>query len=112
MMKTKEGSKMDIQRLIGIGGSEWIKDGYHRIYFNLDIMTEMIGLDLSFYKTGNIQSARLNGETISNSKAKGLLMSINGKFWYDVKNDKWCCKDMNVDRAREIKQAILAKLEV
>lgn len=50
--KAMGGSKMDIQRLIEIGGSEWIKDGYHRIYFNLDIMTEMIGLDLSFYKTG------------------------------------------------------------
>lgn len=102
---------MDIQKLIEIGGNEWIKDEYHRIYFNLDVMVEMIGLDLSFYKTGNIQSARLNGDSISNSHAKRLLSSIDGKFWYDVKNDKWTCKNMDADRAREIKQAILAKIQ-
>lgn len=100
---------MDIEKLKAVGGSEWIRDEHHRIYFNLDVMVKMIELELGFYKTGNISSARLDGEQISNSKAKQILNSINGKFYYDVKSDGWKSTLPSAEWAKRIKWAILEK---
>ena len=75
---------MDIETLKIIGGSEWIKDDYHRIYFkNLE---EFYGLKCSYYKSGNISEAWLDGKRISNSQAKKIQNSIGRmKVWFDVK---------------------------
>jgi len=100
---------MDIQRLVKIGGNEWIKGEHHRVYFNSDVQAKMIGLSCSCYKTGNISSATLNGEVISNCEAKRILSSI-GKLWYDAKTGKWEHRDMADSRAQEIIDAIEAEV--
>jgi len=107
-----EEFKMDIEKLKQLGGTEWIKDEHHRIYFNTDAIVKIINLELTFYNTGNISSARLDGEQISNSKANQLLQKINGKLWYDIYKEKWSKKDIDTDEAKKIKRAIEDKLEV
>jgi hypothetical protein len=105
---------MDIQRLIEIGGNEWIKNEHHRVYFNSDIQAKLIGLTCSYYNTGNIRSASLNGDQISNSEAKRILSSIGygyGKLWYDVKTDSWGHRDIADSRAQEIIDAITAEVK-
>lgn len=60
----------------------WTKTGwngkkYDRIYFN----AKDLGLELDYYKTGNISDASIDGMSISNSRARQLLSS---KAYYDV----------------------------
>lgn len=56
-------------------------DGWHKL----------VGLEIDRYKTGNISSASVNGESISNGTA-GRLLGV--KVWLDdtdeVHVDYWC----------------------
>ncbi|MBC8400076.1 MAG: hypothetical protein H8E14_01160 [Candidatus Marinimicrobia bacterium] len=74
---------MDTEKLINIGGNEWIKNDFHRIYFNN--LCDIVGLACSYFGTGNISSATLNGVIISNCRAKEIKSGLDtGKFWFDV----------------------------
>lgn len=69
------------QQILALGGREWTgRNGQHRIYLNN--WYELAGLEISWYGSGNIRSAKLDDELISNRKA-GMLMTA--KVWYDVK---------------------------
>jgi hypothetical protein len=77
---------MDIEKMKKIGGKEWQTGNHHRIYFNN--LIKWFGLECTLYGTGNISSASLNGENISNVRAREIAMCLNsGKVWYDV-NEK------------------------
>lgn len=79
---------MNIEQLKKIGGSEWQKGDYHRIYFNN--LAEIYGLTCSFYNTGNVSSASLDGEKISNSGARRILSALgDAKLWYDVNSGRF-----------------------
>ena len=58
-----------------------------RVYFERSATTEIIGLELTQYKTGNIASAKLNGKTISNSKAKKVLGQVFDVY-FDIAENK------------------------
>ena len=74
------------ENLVAVGGSRWTKAGKDRVYFNS--WRTFIDLELSYYNSGNIASATLKGEHISNSKAAKLLGGIE-KVWYDVSDGKF-----------------------
>ncbi len=110
----REGSEMSEQEIIRaleeIGGREWRKADYHRVYFNADTMAEMGGLKLWFYNTGNISGAELNGETISNSEAKRIMSGLMGfKVWYDLKERKWLRNGDVSSHARAVFDQFLVK---
>jgi hypothetical protein len=68
--------------------SFWLKNDYHRIYFN--DLQKLYGLDVNFYKTGNISSASLREKAISNNKAKKIWRDLAAiKIWYDVKTKEF-----------------------
>lgn len=78
---------MNIEILKQIG-SEWQKNGKHRIYFNG--LGELYGIETERYNTGNICGATLNGNTISNSEAKRLIgRLLDCKVWFDVVDGKF-----------------------
>lgn len=56
--------------IIAIGGKEWRTATKHRVYLNN--WQELAGLEIEHYKSGNICSATLDGERISNSRAAKL----------------------------------------
>lgn len=64
------------------GFRRWTKYGMDRLY----VTAKSIGLEVERYNTGNIRSAVMNGETISNSQAKKILADINGAY-VDVKTE-------------------------
>lgn len=100
-----------INALIELGGKEWIKDDHHRIYFNRAATAELIGFEVTRYKTGNIRSAKLNGSEISNRRARGVDSDLSfGKFWYDVKTDMYMQKGMSAEVASLIKEKIIEKV--
>jgi len=99
-----------VSNMVAIGGREWIKNEMHRVYFNLDVTVPALGLVLSFYNTGNISRALLNGETISNCEATRILHSIDGKIWYDVKSDKWYSQGVSSQYSHDIIAGIKSRL--
>ncbi|MEV6165738.1 helix-turn-helix domain-containing protein [Streptomyces sp. NPDC052052] len=64
-----------------IGGNEWIRGNYHRIYLN--DWTEYAGIEVTRYGTGSISSASLGGRGIANGRAYDLLGAVS-KVYFDV----------------------------
>ena len=64
-------SEKDIAKLLEAGGKRWSKYGKDRIYIDV----ETLGLEVSYYKTGNVSNAAWQGEGISNNDARRLLGS-------------------------------------
>jgi len=96
------------ENLEAIGGRRWIKGGHDRIYFNN--WPELIGLEINRYKTGNISSAFLDGELISNRQA-GLLLNMINKVYWDTQAGHLCIQwtpgESRIMTRDELKQAIL-----
>lgn len=82
----------DKQRLLEVG-NEWQRGTMYRIYIN--DLARWYGLQYTTYKTGNVSSAKLDGEPISNGKASDLLRDLYwAKLWLDVKDDKFYSKGL------------------
>lgn len=81
--------KTTAEKLEDIGVKAWERDGMKRYYINDDQLEAVFGLSIGRYKTGNISSASLNGEGISNSKAYKL---IGRGIWYDANANSWMQK--------------------
>lgn len=92
-----------IKALEAKGFSRWQKNGHDRLYIN----SSHFGLECSYYNTGNISSASLNGEPISNSEAY-RIKSV--KAYVDVKTGKLHIaggRCNSVDEIRETLQALI-----
>lgn len=72
-----------IETMTAIGGSEWTsRDGSkHRVYIN--DWHALAGLDVSYYKTGNVNGATLGGRAIANGRVAGIANAI-AKVYYDT----------------------------
>lgn len=67
-------------------GNRWTKKG-DRLYLTDAFMLSAIGLEYECYKTGNICSATLNGEHISNSKATKIASFLRfAKIYVDLES--------------------------
>jgi hypothetical protein len=88
------------QSLVAIGGKLWERDDKRRVYFN--DLAEFLGLEVNRYNTGNVSSATLNGDKISNSQATRMLWAISGKLWWDAADEKFHWKDLNSAYAAQI----------
>jgi hypothetical protein len=75
--------------LVQIGGKYWrSNDGSkERVYIPHETFHTMIGLELQFFGTGNISSAKLKGKPISNNKARNIHFGINP--YYDLNENKF-----------------------
>lgn len=90
-------------------GREWSTDRYHRIYIN-DLPT-LYGLKVTRYKTGNISSATLDGERISNGHASKLLTSLElGKLWWDYADQQFHAHGMSEQMMSVLIEALEARL--
>lgn len=67
-----------IAKLEAAGFNRWTKDNMDRMYVN----ATRLGLEVDYYKTGNVRNAKWQGESISNADGRRLLAS---KIWIDVK---------------------------
>ena len=92
--KVKNMAEKTVAQLIELGGNEWKGYGKHRIYFNTELLTNAMQLSYGRYKTGNVSSATLRGEKISNKRAKDILWGLdNAKFFFDVATKKFFSND-------------------
>lgn len=74
------------EKLEALGLTHWIKGDMDRIYINNKDLKAVFGLEIEYYKSGNIKSATLNGDKLSNNKAFGLLRN---KIYFDCKLNKF-----------------------
>lgn len=70
-----------ITRLGAKGFKRWTKGNYDRLYIN----AEQLGLELSFYKTGNISGAHWQGNSISHAEGGRMRYA---KTYIDVQTGK------------------------
>jgi hypothetical protein len=102
---TQEGKKMMtnemIKKLEDRGFKRWTKGNYDRLYINADTL----GLELGFYNTGNISSARFQGNSISHAEGGRLRYA---KTYIDVKTGKVYSQH---DWLQEAAEAILSEVE-
>lgn len=70
-------------RLRAAGGTLWEKYGKKRTYLNRNDLAEVAKFEYSAFNSGNICRASLDGEKISNSKARGLREAFRCNFFYD-----------------------------
>jgi len=77
-----------IEKLIEKGAKRWTKGGFDRLYVD----AELLGLDLDYYKSGNISSATWKGEAISNSEAGRLGVT---KIWLEIGDGKMYYKSFH-----------------
>lgn len=96
-----------VEALTQAGGRLWEKGSMRRVYFN--DLEALMGLSISRYKTGNICSASLEGEYISNSAAAKMLSSIS-KLWYDLADNKFYFQASDRELALAVVKNIRAKI--
>lgn len=76
MTTTETTPETTPEQLVAIGGSRWTsRTGVERYYINT--WPEMIGLDVEWYKSGNVSAATLGGSHLSNSKAIRALGCVS-----------------------------------
>lgn len=66
------------EKLIALGGNRWTKGGHDRVYFNN--ANEMVGVEATYYKTGNLSSVTVKGEFVSNNKGRRYLGALDGAY--------------------------------
>jgi hypothetical protein len=100
---------MDTNKLTEIG-KPWQKNEMKRIYING--LEELYGLRIQRYNSGNVSSATLDGDPISNTAAKQIIEKISHiTIWYDYADDDLHVKydyDKYPQTARKIMDAIRA----
>jgi hypothetical protein len=86
-MTTTEPARYTAEQIEAIGGSRWTsRTGELRVYLN--DWHPLIDLDIDRYGTGNVRSASLRGESLSNRRASSLATAKvywrDGKIWTDL----------------------------
>ena len=90
-------------------GSLWENYGKRRVYFN--DLEDRVFTALERYNTGNVSYAELDGEKISNSRAKKIMGDLAwGKFWYDLDDGEFHAKGIHEDHVGRIAESIEAEI--
>lgn len=103
MTDKKAKNTVDIEALEKKGFSRWTKGNKDRLYFNVE---KSEYLDVDYYKTGNVRSAYLDGERISNAEAY-RLMAV--KCFINLKHDNNLVVQRGGLEAREIVRSLAEK---
>lgn len=100
-----------VEQLEKAGGKLWEKGEMRRVYFNATELERHFGLEIHTYNTGNISSAKLDGEKISNSQASKHANALHlGKLWYDLVAGKWMQQGLE-GYAKDIIESIKSEIE-
>lgn len=90
-----------IEELTKKGFNRWTKGNMDRLYIN----AAQLGLDCTYYKTGNISGADFQGCSISNCEARRMKAA---KTYIDIKTGKVHSDNSTLEKAA----AELAGLEI
>lgn len=89
----------EVKTLMDRGFNRWTKElSNGKVMDRLYIKPEYLGLELTRYKSGNISSAKFNGETISNSEARRIEGT---KCYVDVVTKEVVCDREDLKQAAQ-----------
>ena len=94
--------KLNIKELEKIGFNRWTKGDMDRLYFDV----KKSYLDVEYYKSGNVSSAYLEGERISNAEAY-RIMSV--KCFIDLKKDNKLVVQYGNEEAQKLVRELAEK---
>lgn len=99
-LKEEDGfTDEEIKTLTDRGFNRWTKKlSNGKVMGRLYIKPEYLGLELTRYKSGNISSAKFNGETISNSEARRIEST---KCYVDVATKEVVCDREDLKQAAQ-----------
>lgn len=76
------------------------------------LIKQLYGLELHYYNTGNICSAKVYDQKISNSKGRALNNKFNvAKVYYDILKNKWCFSVISAEEFADIKANLIIELD-
>jgi hypothetical protein len=84
---------------------EWTHPSTGETRYYINNLAEIIGFDYNQYRTGNISSAILDGETISNGKAHDL------RFWLGMVK-MWLVGDRLMIKAPQSEPRVMSKQDL
>ena len=96
-----------VQSLVALGGSEWVRDDKHRVYFN-DVAA-FAGYEVTRYGTGRVSSVSRDGVALSNIKGTAALAGLP-KIWFDVLTGEFMSNQPGTDTSARIVAAITAAI--
>lgn len=99
----QELTQEQIEKLINAGANRWTKYERDRLYIKK--LSDLIGLSYTRYNSGNVSSAELNGEAISNSECNRILAALD-KAYIDLKTNT-----VYIDGRDDAAEVIIAGLE-
>lgn len=88
------------------GATRWTKGDNDRLYLN-DATSQLLEIKISYYKSGNISSATMQGEEVSNAEAGRIISSLE-KAYIDLKPGALVTK--KADSYRDLLEAALKDL--
>ena len=97
-----------IEKLMNIGGYRFTKNGEDRIYLR-NTREKLIKLKI-VEKNWEMVSATLDGESITNSKAKKLYCMMDDAY-VDVNRNEVVIEDYDVDKIKDFRELLEKAIE-
>lgn len=98
-----------INTLLAMGASRWTKYGRDRLYLR-NCYKDLLKMEISYYNSGNISSASLDGEGISNSEAY-RIQDMAADSYIDLLKDKIAVEGKETSRVKNFKALICRAIE-
>lgn len=98
-----------IKALLAMGASRWTKYGRDRLYLR-NCYKDLLKMKISYYNSGNISSASINGESIPNSEAN-RIKNMAYDCYIDLIKDEIVVDDKETSRVRNFKALISEAIE-
>lgn len=99
--KNRKPAALTVENMVAIGGNEWIRGDYHRVYFNETEWYAFARVEITRYNTGNISSFSIGGRGVANGRAGKILGTVS-KVYFDVTDGKLYVKHYGA-RAVEVR---------
>ena len=84
-------------------------NGEVRIYLN-SFAKDLLEIETTYYKTGNLASFSWHGEKDSNCYGKKVLGCLN-KSYFSKKDGKFHCNTRDMDLSDELMEAVTARIK-
>ena len=98
-----------LETLLAMGASRWTKYGRDRLYLR-NCYKDLLKMKISYYNSGNISGASLDGEGISNSEANRIKDMAYGCY-IDLMKDEIVVDGKETSRVRNFKALISEAIE-
>lgn len=81
----RKSAPLTAEAVIALGGRRWQRSGMDRVYLN--DWLQYAGIEIDYYKSGNICGASIDGRGVANSRI-GRIVSTVSKVYFDTADNR------------------------